>query len=160
MCQKEEYGRGRRQSRGQRRRRRIGQYSQLYNVLVIGPSTAHYTLHHVSAVKFSHLQVMSDTHKQYEGREASPYSGTNCNNVMPHNGMVRSHQYITKLQHSADTVCAEQLNKSGKNKVVYLCVYATLLRMADMDCRNMAQCVRTQLCQTHTLCSVGYLEPY
>jgi hypothetical protein len=36
----EKYKRGRRQSGGQRNRRRIGQYGQLYKVLIVGPSTA------------------------------------------------------------------------------------------------------------------------
>lgn len=66
--------------------------------------------------------------------------------------MIRINQYIAKLQHSVDTVCVEQLNKLGKNKVIYLCVYATLLKMADLDGRNMVQCVRTHYCAGYTRC--------
>jgi len=95
---------------------------------------------------------MSVTHKQYEGREASLYSGTNYNNVVPRKGMIRLTQYITKLQHSVDTVCVEQLNTSGKNKAIHHCVRATLLKVADLDCRNMVQCVRTHCCAGYTRC--------
>jgi hypothetical protein len=30
-----------------------------------------------------------DTQKQYEGRKASLYSGMNCNNIIPKNGIIR-----------------------------------------------------------------------
>jgi hypothetical protein len=73
------------------------------------------------------------------------YRGRNYSSVTAYNGMIRLNQHITNLQHSVDTVCVEQLNKSGKNKVICLCVYATLLKMADLDDRNMVQSVSTHV---------------
>ena len=48
----------------------------------------YYTLHHVSAVQISQRQVGAGYTKEYTGREASPYSGTNYKNFIPKNSVM------------------------------------------------------------------------
>ena len=55
---------------------------------------------HVIAVQINHLQEVSDTQKEYTGREAIIYSGTNYKNIIPKKGIIRLkliHNYVTEF---------------------------------------------------------------